>query len=122
MPRAIRESLESQPLVLASQIETIWPPPRQAQPRYAPLEFTDRAYGRMTASPRKKSHPLSRRARPPSSILPFDVLLHAPPHLDQTAPDLLKKGNHLVDVRIAGQLELRIVGLCGGWTRRTGYG
>ncbi len=74
------------------------------------------------AAGRKESHPLSRRPRPPSSIFPFDVLLHAPPHLDQTAPDLLKKRNHLVDLRIAGQLELRIVGLCDGWTRRTGYG
>ena len=51
------------------------------------------------------------------SILPSDVLLDAPPHLDQTAPDLLKKGNHLVDIRIARQLELRIGGLCDGRTR-----
>src|SRR5262249_857306 len=44
----------------------------------------------------------SRRAPSPSiSILPFDILLHAPPHLDQTAPDLLKKRNNLVDIRIA---------------------
>jgi hypothetical protein len=68
------------------------------------------------------SPPVIRVRGKSSSILPFDVLLHAPPHLDQTAPDLLKKGNHLVDVRIARQLELRIGGLCDGWTRRTGDG
>src|SRR5262249_22888795 len=56
-----------------------------------------------------------------SSIFSFDVLLHAPAHLDQTAPDLLKKRNHPVDIRIARQLYLRLVGLCGRSIWRTGY-
>jgi hypothetical protein len=56
-----------------------------------------------------------------SSISPLDVLLHIPSHLDQTAPNLLKEGDHLVDLGIARQLELRLTGLRGGRTRHTGY-
>jgi hypothetical protein len=67
------------------------------------------------------AEPRCRASYPSSSISipPFNVLLHTPSHLDQTPPDLLKKGNHLVDVRIARQLELRIGGLCDGRSRRT---
>src|SRR6266481_7738644 len=42
------------------------------------------------------------------SIFPLDILLHAPSHLDQTAPNPLKERNHLVDLGIARQLELRL--------------
>src|SRR5262245_6838483 len=46
------------------------------------------------------------------SIFLLDVLLHVPTHLDQTAPNLLDERNHLVDLGIARQLELRLAGLC----------
>jgi hypothetical protein len=49
--------------------------------------------------------------RPQPSIFPLDVLLHAPSHLDQTAPNPLKERNHLVHLGIARQLELWLVGL-----------
>jgi Arc/MetJ-type ribon-helix-helix transcriptional regulator len=47
-----------------------------------------------------------------SSIFPLDVLLHIPPHLDQTPPNLLKERDHLIDLGIARQLELRLARLC----------
>jgi hypothetical protein len=38
--------------------------------------------------------PISFRGTTPS-ISPLDVPLHGPPHLDQTAPNLLEEQNHL---------------------------
>ena len=45
------------------------------------------------------------------SIFLLNVLQHGLPHLDQTAPSILEKRNHLVDIGIARQLEL--------WIQRT---
>src|SRR5262245_59003682 len=55
------------------------------------------------------------------SILPFDVLLHLSPHLEQPALSPREERHHLVDVGIAWQLELWLTRLCGGRTWYTGY-
>src|SRR5262245_41829530 len=54
------------------------------------------------------------------SIFLLDILKHVPPHLDQTAPSLLEKRNHLVELGIARKLERRVAGLCGGRARPIG--
>ena len=48
------------------------------------------------------------------SIFLLSVLQHGLPHLDQTAPSILEKRNHLVDIGIARQLEEQV--------QRTGVG
>jgi hypothetical protein len=91
----------------------------------APYPYLDKGYP--TGGGRAKTWRMTAdfpRQRDPSECEPWPPY----PYLDKgvpirgRSPDLLKKRNHLVDVRIAGQLELRIGGLCDGWTRRTGYG
>src|SRR6266508_686136 len=83
----------------------------------ANLLISKRDRGRLSASRIRYGSPSVRRHR---SIFLLDVLLHVPPHLDQTAPNLLKERNHLIDLGIAWQLELRFVGLCAWRTRHTG--
>ena len=39
---------------------------------------------------------------------PLDVLLHFSPHLGRTAPSFLEERNHLVELGVARQLELRL--------------
>jgi hypothetical protein len=46
------------------------------------------------------------------SVFLIDVFLQGCHNLDQTAPYLLEKRNHLVDFGITRQLELRLAGLC----------
>ena len=53
---------------------------------------------------------------------PLDILLHGPPHHDQSAPNLLKERNHFVDLGIARQLKLRLARLRACGTLYTGYG
>jgi NAD(P)-dependent dehydrogenase (short-subunit alcohol dehydrogenase family) len=55
---------------------------------------------------------LAESTAPRSSIFPLDILLDGPSHLDQTTPNLLKERDHLVDLGIARQLELRLDRLC----------
>jgi hypothetical protein len=54
-----------------------------------------------------------RDRRDVKSVFLLGILLHGRHHLDQTAPKILEERNHLVDIGIVRQLELRLAGLCG---------